>query len=172
MHVSAKVDYAVRALAELAIADGAPLQGTRIAANQRTPTKFTQNILMVLRQHGLVTARRGSGGGFVLACSPHDITLAAVVHAVDGAPLLDVHGEPVDDLAYPGPAAGLPGVWQAAQASLMTVLESVTIADVAFSRARRDRTGRAAAAVAPSPCRDQPTPCETSRPGTSPSTGA
>jgi Rrf2 family protein len=74
MHVSAKTDYAIRALVELAITDGPPVTGNQIAANQGTPKRFTLNILRVLRQHGLVSSRRGSGGG---SCSPDRRTTSA-----------------------------------------------------------------------------------------------
>jgi DNA-binding IscR family transcriptional regulator len=79
----------------------------------------------------------------VLAGSPHDISVAAVIRAVEDGPLLDVRGEAVDDLRYPGPAADLPGVWRAAEASLLDVLESVSIADVAGGRVPPPRCGRA-----------------------------
>ena len=130
MRVSAKVDYAVRALAELATAGDGPLKGEEIAARQGVSVNFLENILSDLRRAGLVGSQRGSVGGYWLAVPPETITIADVVRTVEG-PLADVRGEAVEDLDYTGAAAALREVWVATRASLRSVLEAVTVADVA-----------------------------------------
>ena len=122
MRVSAKADYGVRALVELAAADAseqAPAKGELIAAAQAIPMRFLENILAELRVHGLVHSRRGSDGGYWLARTPTEITLAEVIRAVEG-PLATVRGESPDEIEYPTGCEPLRDVW----------LESVTLADV------------------------------------------
>ena len=129
MRISAKADYALRAMAELAAAAGeGPVKGERVASAQGIPLKFLENILLELRRAGLVASQRGAEGGYWLARPPAEISLAAVIRAVDG-PLANVRGAPPETLAYTGPAAPLREVLVALRASLRSVLEAVTLAD-------------------------------------------
>jgi Rrf2 family protein len=80
-----------------------------------------------------VASKRGAEGGYLLAQKPADVTVADVIRAVDG-PLGAVRGEPPEDLTYPGPAKRVVDVWIAARASLRTVLEHVTLADLASGK--------------------------------------
>ncbi len=131
MRVSAKVDYAVRALVELAAASGrGPVKGEVIAAAQDIPLKFTENILSELRRAGIVASQRGAVGGYWLSVPADTVTIADVIRYTEGA-LADVRGEPPEDVEYKGAAAPLQDVWIATRATLRSVLESVTIADVA-----------------------------------------
>ena len=131
MKVSAKADYAVRAALELAAApDGAQVKAERIADAQSIPRKFLDTILQNLRQAGLVESRRGPEGGHHLARPAAEITIADVIRAVDG-PLVGVSGRPPESVQYEGPAAALRETWVAARAGLRSVLEHVTLAEVA-----------------------------------------
>ena len=131
MRVSAKADYALRACIELAAAEaGEHVKGERIAQAQEVPLKFLENILGDLRQAGLVRSQRGAEGGYWLARPPGEITLAEVIRAVEG-PLANVRGIRPDAVSYPGAAEPLREVWIAVRASLRSVLEVVTLADVA-----------------------------------------
>jgi Rrf2 family protein len=131
MRVSAKADYAVRAVAELAAAAGTgPLKGERIAEAQHIPLKFLENILSELKHGGIVRSQRGAEGGYWLAHAPDQITIADVIRAVDG-PLANVRGVRSEQLEYSGSAEGLREVWVAVRASLRGVLEKVTLADLA-----------------------------------------
>ena len=129
MRISAKVDYAVRALAELAASEG-PVKGDVVAARQGVPANFLENILGDLRRAGLVGSQRGSVGGYWLAVPAETISIADVIRTVEG-PLADVRGEAAEHLDYEGPATSLREVWVATRASVRKVLEAVTIADVA-----------------------------------------
>ena len=137
MRISAKVDYALRAMAELAAAGGGPVKGDRLASAQAIPPKFLENILSDLRQAGLVRSQRGSERGYWLVRPAEEITLADVVRAVDG-PLATVRGEHVEDVAYTGAAEQLQRVWIAVRHNLRAVLEEVTVADVAAGRLPAD----------------------------------
>lgn len=130
VRVSAKVDYAVRALVELAAAGDGPVKGDAIAERQGVPVSFLENILSDLRRAGIVRSQRGSVGGYWLAVPPDTVTIADIIRTMEG-PLAEVRGEALEDLDYPGPAAALRDVWVATRASLRRVLEEVTIADIA-----------------------------------------
>jgi Rrf2 family protein len=131
VRVSAKADYALRACIELAAAEGeGHVKGERIAQAQEIPLKFLENILGDLRQAGLVRSQRGAEGGYWLARPADEITLAEVIRAVEG-PLANVRGVRPDAVTYQGAAEPLRDVWIAVRASLRSVLETVTLADVA-----------------------------------------
>src|SRR6185436_9198245 len=130
MRVSAKVDYAVRAGAELATSAGrGPVKGDTIAQAQKIPLKFLENILLDLKHAGLVQSQRGAEGGYWLSLPPDKISLADVIRAVEG-PIANVRGQRPELVQYTGPAAELQQVWIAMRANLRAVLEEVTLADL------------------------------------------
>jgi Rrf2 family protein len=130
VHISAKADYAVRALLVMAAdPDGKPIKGETIARSQGMPIKFVENTLVELRRTGLVASQRGTAGGFKLGKPANHITIADIVRAVDG-PLAEVRGERPDETSYEGAAANLQTVWIAVRANLRAVLEHVTLADM------------------------------------------
>ena len=138
MRVSAKADYALRALIEMAARgdgdqNGRPVSAEELGKLQDIPHNFLQAILADLRKAGIVLAQRGQAGGWRLAKPAVDVTVADVIRAVDG-PLGAVHGDAPEDLAYPGAAARLVDVWIAVRASVRDVLERVTLADLAAGR--------------------------------------
>ena len=131
MRVSAKADYAVRAAAELAAAgeDEGPVKGERLAEAQDIPLQFLEHILLELKHHGLIRARRGAKGGYWLAKPADEVTIAEIVRAVEG-PIAHVQSTPPEAIEYRGSAEHLQEVWIAVRASLRTVLEQVTLADL------------------------------------------
>jgi len=129
VRLTAKADYAVRAMVELA-AQGSPAKGDVIAERQGIPFKFLENILLELKHAGLVESLRGSDGGYWLARPAQEITLADVIRAVEG-PLANVRGVRPEALAYQGAAVALRTVWVALRANVRAVLEAVTVAEVA-----------------------------------------
>ncbi len=128
MRVSAKVDYALRAMLELAAAGGL-VKGERLAATQGIPQKFLEGILLDLRHAELVASRRGVDGGYALGRPAEEISLADVIRAVEG-PIATVRGVRPDDVRYEGAAAALAGVWIDLRAAMRGVLEETTLADV------------------------------------------
>jgi Rrf2 family protein len=129
VRVSAKVDYAVRAAAELAAAKEGPIKGERLAESQDIPLQFLEHILLELKHHGIVRARRGAKGGYWLAKPPDTVTIADVVRAVEG-PIADVQSAPPESIEYRGNAEHLKEVWIAVRANLRAVLEHVTLAEL------------------------------------------
>jgi Rrf2 family protein len=130
MRVSAKADYAVRAAVELAAAEEGPIKGERLADAQEIPLQFLEHILLELKHSGIVRARRGAKGGYWLARPADEVTVADVVRAVEG-PIADVQSTPPEAIQYSGNAESLREVWVAVRASLRSVLEEVTLADIA-----------------------------------------
>jgi Rrf2 family protein len=129
MRVSAKVDYAVRAAAELASAGEGPVKGEKLAEAQDIPLQFLEHILLELKHHGIIRARRGAKGGYWLARPADDISIADVIRAVEG-PIANVQSAPPESITYRGSAEHLSEVWIAVRANLRAVLETTTLADL------------------------------------------
>jgi len=129
MRVSAKADYAVRAAAELAAAGEGPVKGEKLAEAQDIPLQFLEHILLELKHHGIIRARRGAKGGYWLARPADEVTIADLVRAVEG-PIADVQSTPPEAIKYSGNSESLRDVWVAVRASLRSVLEQVTLADL------------------------------------------
>ncbi|MGW1771111.1 RrF2 family transcriptional regulator [Streptomyces sp. NPDC002104] len=129
MHISAKADYAARALLELACEPSRPLTCEAIASSQQIPFRFLKSVVGELRKAGLVRSQRGCEGGYWLGRPAEEITLLDVARAVDGE-LISLRGEPLAGLDYPGAAVGLPGVWQRIEAEAAAVLAGATLASL------------------------------------------
>lgn len=131
MQVSARADYALRALLTLATAEpGQLVKGEALALAQDLPLRFLENILTDLRRAGLVASRRGAEGGYQLCVPADQITVATVIRATDG-PLASVRGRRPEQASYEGAAKHLQDVWIAVRVNMRRVLETVTLAEVA-----------------------------------------
>ena len=127
MRVSAKSDYALRALLELAgRSDGLAVSAEELGRLQDIPHGFLQAILADLRRAGVVMSQRGQSGGWRMAREAEAVTVADVIRAIDG-PLVSVHGLRPEAVAYNDSAEVLQVVWIAARSSLREVFEQVTI---------------------------------------------
>jgi Rrf2 family protein len=134
MHVTAKADYAVRAVVELAGSEqGSPRKVDEVAQAQGIPVSFLENILTQLRSAGIVRSQRGPEGGYWLAVPATELNLAQVIRAVEG-PLVGIRGQRPEEIEYVGSAESLQQVWIALRANLRAVLEHVTVADVAAGK--------------------------------------
>lgn len=133
MRISAKTDYALRALTHLAADWQVPQSSESIAAEQHIPPKYLEAILSELSRTRFIVSQRGHGGGHRLRISPERIALADIVRALNG-PLLTVRGECPEDLSYEARSGALQLVWVAARVSLRRVLESTTLADLVAGR--------------------------------------
>jgi Rrf2 family protein len=129
MRVSAKVDYALRAMAELAAAPPGLMTAEQLASAQHIPPKFLESILSQLRSGGLVASQRGAVGGYQLARPAEEISIADVIRELEG-PIATVRGVRPDELEYEGAAAGLRGVWLDLRTGMREVLEQTTLADI------------------------------------------
>ena len=86
MKISVRVDYACRVMAELARLYGSaePARIEHLAEVEAVPANFLAQILLELRDHGLITSRRGNRGGYMLARAPEEISLYDILMAVEG----------------------------------------------------------------------------------------
>ncbi|MCW3841374.1 Rrf2 family transcriptional regulator [Micromonospora yasonensis] len=143
MYVSARADYALRAMLAVAEAAGSPAAGgpggdlvkaASLAESQDIPLSFLQGILLDLRRAGLLHSARGTEGGYALTRPATGITVGDVLRAVGGA-LTSVRGLPADRAGYHGVAAGLRDVWLAVDGAIALVVDRTTLADLLADRA-------------------------------------
>ncbi len=130
--ISARVDYAVRAMLILADAESqgaGPISIDALATRQELPRKFLEAIFADLRRNDLVLSRRGARGGYVLGRAAAEISVGDIFRAVDG-PLAEVRGLRPHETAYQGVAEHLPSLWVAVRASLREVLDETSLADL------------------------------------------
>lgn len=120
----------MRALLTLAAApSGVLVKGEDLAAAQRLPQRFLENIMIQLRRAGIVVSQRGAEGGYGLSRPAEQINVADVLRAVEG-PLAHVRGTRPEDTLYEGAASNLQPVWVAVRASIRGVLEQVSLRDI------------------------------------------
>jgi Rrf2 family protein len=130
VQISARVDYALRALVTLASSEPDARTADELAAAQALPVRFLRTILDDLRRARMVSSQRGTEGGYRLARPAGSITIGEVIRRLDG-PLAEVRGMRPESATYEGPAAHLQQVWVAVRACIRDVLDEVTIAEVA-----------------------------------------
>jgi Rrf2 family protein len=144
VRVSAKSDYALRALIEMASrSDGKAVSAEELGKQQEIPHGFLQAILADLRRAGIVMSQRGQSGGWRMGRAADDVSVADVIRAVDG-PLVSVYGLRPEAVEYNETASVLQHVWIAARRSLRDVFEQVSIqqlADAKLPKAVTSRTG-------------------------------
>lgn len=144
MRVSAKSDYALRALIEMAArADGRAVSAEELGRLQDIPHGFLQAILADLRRAGIVMSQRGQSGGWRMARTPDSVSVADVIRAVDG-PLVSVYGLRPEAVSYNASADVLQHVWIAARRSLRDVFEQVSMQQLAEGRLPDAVTSRTA----------------------------
>ena len=115
MRVSAKSDYALRALIEMAgRTDRKAVSAEELGRVQDIPHGFLQAILADLRRAGIVMSQRGQSGGWRMAREPESVSVADVIRAVDG-PLVSVYGLRPEAVEYNESAEVLQHVWIAAR---------------------------------------------------------
>jgi Rrf2 family protein len=142
MRVTAKSDYALRALIEIARrTDGSPVSAEELGKLQDIPHGFLQAILADLRRAGVLVAQRGQSGGWRMGKSADDVSVADVIRAVDG-PLVSIYGLRPESVEYNEAAAVLQHVWIASRHSLRDVLEKVTVRQLAEGKLPRSVSSR------------------------------
>jgi Rrf2 family protein len=134
VRISHKVAYAVRVTTTLtrltAAEPGRAVAGHVLAATDDLPPGFLHDILRLLRNGRILHSKRGGEGGWTLARPPAEITVADIIRAVDG-PLASVRGVRPHELAAVGEEDTFVALWIAVRAALRSVLERVTLADLA-----------------------------------------
>ena len=114
--------------------DQGPIQIHDIAERQNIPVKFLQQILVALKMTGFVQSRKGPGGGYLLAMPPKEITLGAVVRAMDGpiAPISCVSVTKFSECGCPNPeVCSLRNAFKDVRNAMSEVLDRTTFADLA-----------------------------------------
>ncbi len=86
MKISAKIDYAARALLVLSLhwPNKTPMRISKIAQSQQIPMKFLTQILLNLKQMGYVKSTRGKNGGYLLSKAPQKIKLSGLIENMGG----------------------------------------------------------------------------------------
>ena len=135
MYVSARSDYAVRAMLVIAAEGQELVKAAALASSQDIPLSFLQGILLDLRRAGLLHSHRGVEGGYALARPAALITVGDVLRAVSGS-LTTVRGLPADVATYHGVATGLRDVWIAVHAAIEEVVDRTSLTDLLSPTAR------------------------------------
>jgi Rrf2 family protein len=144
MRVTAKSDYALRALIEIVRrGDERPMSAEELGRLQDIPHGFLQAILADLRRAGLLVAQRGQSGGWRMNKDPDGVTVADVIRAVDG-PLVSIYGLRPESVEYNESAAVLQHVWIASRRALRDVLETVSVRQLADGKLPRSVSSRTA----------------------------
>ncbi len=135
MRIPMKVDYGVRALAELAAHYGnGPVQTSEIAARQGIPEPYLVQLLTMLNRYGFVQSRRGPQGGHMLAKHPADINLGMIMRTLDG------NASPLDCFTYPsdckfGDCCAQQEIWKSVEEAVQEVLSNITLEHLAQRQA-------------------------------------
>jgi len=129
VQISARGEYAVRAVLELAASYPATISAQALADAQDLPRKFLEAILADLRRGGIILSIRGAEGGYSLTRPPAETTVGSVLRAVDG-PLAGVRGHRPEQTSYSGTAEHLPTLWVAVRAAVRNVVDEVSLSDI------------------------------------------
>jgi Rrf2 family protein len=139
MKVSTKGDYGIRALIELANRYGGtrPTQSSEIAARQKVPESYLEQLLTTLRRAGFIRSVRGPQGGHALIRDPRELRVAEVIEALEG-PIMP--SDCLDDggTCAKGGGCAQSDMWAAVRDAILGVLDTTTIADLAA----RDRAAQ------------------------------
>lgn len=138
MRISARGEYAIRAVLDLALHHGrgrVPIQ--EIARRQGIPQRYLEQLLLALKRAGLLESKRGSTGGYELLRPPGELSVGEVLRAVEGrVEALDVAGRPAGDGA--GLGSDLEPLWGEIAGAVAAVIDRITFADLAErAKARR-----------------------------------
>ena len=141
MRISAKGEYAIKAMVDLALHDGQDLQPIQdVAARQGIPQRYLEQVLLQLKRSGFLYARRGSAGGYRLSRPADQVTVGELLRAVDGpsagpdAPRRGGRGEDA--------AAGLHELWQEIEEAVASVVDRTTLDDLRRRALDRRRAAR------------------------------
>jgi Rrf2 family protein len=148
LKVSQKLEYAMRAMIELAQRrDGPALVPARaIAERQQIPLRFLEQQLGALSKAGLVESFRGAGGGCRIARDPSEITVGQIADAIEGQIFPMFCLEPADHTCFQDSRCGLQGFWADVARAVQRVFDETTVADLA---ARHQRMAPGPVLIAP-----------------------
>jgi Rrf2 family transcriptional regulator, cysteine metabolism repressor len=142
MNFTAKEDYGLRAVLDLAVnTGGGPVQTREIAARQRIPEQFLEQLLASLRRAEVVRSTRGAGGGYSLATTPDRITVGMVLRALSGplVPTELVTGDSDIGTRDLPEATVVRSVWENIRAAIRQVADHTTLQDLLDRRSENMR---------------------------------
>ena len=139
MRISAKGEYAIKAVLDLSLhrdRDLIPIQ--EIAGREAIPQRYLEQVLLALKRAGILTSKRGSAGGYHLTKAPDEITVGAVLRAVEGA------GAPFEPHARArnGHADDLTELWRRIGDAVSQVVDQLTFGELAAQAAQRRAAAR------------------------------
>jgi Rrf2 family cysteine metabolism transcriptional repressor len=141
VRVSAKGNYALKALLDLALRNGEELQPIQeIAARQGIPQRYLEQVLLQLKRAGFLESRRGSAGGYRLSRPTDEVTVGAVLRAVEGS-VADAQPRRTDARDHHDPAGDLADLWREIADAVAAVVDRVTLEDL--RRRAQERRSRA-----------------------------
>jgi Rrf2 family protein len=131
LKISQKLEYAMRAMIELAARRDAGLVPAReIAMAQQIPLRFLEQQLGALHKAGLVQSARGAGGGCRIARDPAEIRVADIADAIEGQLFPMFCLEPSDHTCFQDSQCGLQGFWGDVALAIQRVFEETSVADL------------------------------------------
>jgi len=143
MRISAKGEYAIRALLDLAVHHGeglVPIQ--EVARRQGIPQRYLEQVLLLLKRAGILESRRGSAGGYQLVRAPAEISVGEVLRAVEGrVTALDVAGRHPSKTSD-ATASDLAPLWREIAGAVAAVIDRTTFGDLAEQVKARRSPGR------------------------------
>lgn len=144
MRISTKGDYASRAMQDLALHyDKGPVQIENIAKRQHLPVRYLEQILLSLKRAGFLESKRGVGGGYYLAKHPREITMGAIIRAMEG-PIIPIFcvGSGKREICIEEPHCSLRDIWADVRDAVAKIVDHITLEDLCQQiRVKRERQG-------------------------------
>ncbi|MGH2668372.1 MAG: RrF2 family transcriptional regulator [bacterium] len=144
MKISTKGDYATRAMQDLALHyDRGPIQIEEIARRQHLPVRYLEQILLGLKRAGFLQSKRGVSGGYYLAKHPREITMGAIIRAMEG-PIIPIYcvGSGKREVCIEEPHCSLRDIWADVRDAVEGILDQTTLEDLCRQiRVKRERQG-------------------------------
>jgi Rrf2 family transcriptional regulator, cysteine metabolism repressor len=138
LHFSTRGEYGVRLMVELARhAGGGPVSLAEMAEHESLPRPYLEQLVISLREAGLVTSTRGARGGYELARPPEEIRMSQVIEALEGpiAPMVCASDDPLHAGACERTVfCSVNSLWVRVREAVVGALESVALADLAGPR--------------------------------------
>ena len=146
MKITAKTEYGIRAIIEIALKENKPATVNEIARKQKMPGRFLEQVMAILKKEDIVKSLRGAHGGYILALKPEEITLKQVIQAIEGPMALvdcleDENGSSCIEVCT------IKDVFEGVQSVILEALDSITIKDLIDKKVKRKSGGKYAQAI-------------------------
>ena len=130
MKLSTRIRYGLRAIIDLySNYDGSPVLVKDVAARQQISKKYLENLLISLKNAGLVRSIRGAKGGYIAVKSPNEITVEDVMVALEG-PISFVECDSDPSFCDEQADCVTKRIWTEARSAFVSVMRSYTLADL------------------------------------------